>query len=147
MANSALTGIVAGAASQAEQEAGSSTTVYVSPGRQQFHPSAAKAWVNFNGTGTVAIRASYNVTSVTDNGAGDYTVNFTTAIKDANYSAVLSAGQGVVPTPSTSNVLYAHGPIATPTTSSFRLFTGVGAVGSGSGSFIDAAYVNVAIFR
>lgn len=47
----------------------------------------AKAWVNFNGTGTVAIRGSYNVSSITDNGTGDYTVNFTTAMPDANYSA------------------------------------------------------------
>jgi hypothetical protein len=47
----------------------------------------AKAWVNFNGTGTVAIRAQYNVSSITDNGTGDYTVNFTTAISDANYVA------------------------------------------------------------
>ena len=46
----------------------------------------AKAWVNFNGTGTVAIRASFNVSSITDNGTGDYTVNFTTALADANYS-------------------------------------------------------------
>ena len=46
----------------------------------------ARAWVNFNGTGTVAIRASGNVTSITDNGTGDYTVNFTTAMPDANYS-------------------------------------------------------------
>jgi hypothetical protein len=46
-----------------------------------------KAWVNFNGTGTVAIRASYNVSSITDNGTGDYTVNFTTAMADANYAA------------------------------------------------------------
>jgi hypothetical protein len=46
----------------------------------------AKAWVNFNGTGTVAIRASYNVSSITDNGTGDYTVNFTTAMADANYA-------------------------------------------------------------
>jgi hypothetical protein len=45
-----------------------------------------KAWVNFNGTGTVAIRASYNVSSITDNGTGDYTVNFTTAMADTNYS-------------------------------------------------------------
>ncbi len=45
-----------------------------------------RAWVNFNGTGTVAIRASGNVTSITDNGTGDYTVNFTTAMPDANYS-------------------------------------------------------------
>lgn len=45
-----------------------------------------RAWVNFNGTGTVAIRASFNVSSITDNGTGDYTVNFTTAMTDANYS-------------------------------------------------------------
>jgi hypothetical protein len=49
------------------------------------------AWVNFNGTGTVAIRASYNVSSITDNGTGDYTVNFTNALADANYSALGSA--------------------------------------------------------
>ena len=47
---------------------------------------AAKAWVNFNGTGTVAIRQSGNVSSITDNGTGDYTLNFTTAMTDANYS-------------------------------------------------------------
>ena len=51
-----------------------------------------KAWVNFNGTGTVAIRASYNVSSITDNGVGDYTVNFTTALADANYSTVITTG-------------------------------------------------------
>jgi hypothetical protein len=47
-----------------------------------------RAWVNFNGTGTVAIRASGNVSSITDNGTGDYTVNFTTAMSDANYCPV-----------------------------------------------------------
>ena len=46
----------------------------------------AKAWVNFNGTGTVAIRESFNVSSITDNGTGDYTVNFTTAMPNANYT-------------------------------------------------------------
>ena len=50
-----------------------------------------KAWVNFNGTGTVAIRASGNVSSITDNGTGLYTVNFTTAMPDINYSAVASS--------------------------------------------------------
>ena len=54
---------------------------------------SAKAWVNFNGTGTVAIRASYNVSSITDNGTGDYTVNFTNAFADANY-AVTGANIG-----------------------------------------------------
>ena len=48
--------------------------------------NAVKAWVNFNGTGTVAIRAAYNVASITDNGTGDYTANFTTALPDANYA-------------------------------------------------------------
>jgi hypothetical protein len=46
---------------------------------------ACRAWCNFNGTGTVAIRASGNVTGITDNGTGDYTVNFTTAMPDADY--------------------------------------------------------------
>ncbi len=52
-----------------------------------------RAWVNFNGTGTVAIRASGNVTSITDNGTGNYTVNFTTAMPDVNY-AVATSGEG-----------------------------------------------------
>jgi uncharacterized protein (AIM24 family) len=50
-----------------------------------------RAWVNFNGTGTVAIRASGNVSSLTDLGTGSYQVNFTTAMPDANYSVATSA--------------------------------------------------------
>ena len=48
----------------------------------------AKAWVNFNGTGTVAIRGSYNISSITDNGTGYYSINFSTNMTDVNYSAV-----------------------------------------------------------
>jgi hypothetical protein len=55
---------------------------------------ACRAWVNFNGTGTVAIRASGNVSSITDLGIGTYRVNFTTAMQDANYSAQVSCGLG-----------------------------------------------------
>lgn len=51
---------------------------------------AAKAWVNFNGTSTVAIRESGNVTSITDNGTGDYTTNFTTAMPDADFGYTCS---------------------------------------------------------
>lgn len=50
---------------------------------------ACRAWVNFSGSGTVAIRASGNVTSITDSGVGTYTVNLTTAIQDINYAAIL----------------------------------------------------------
>jgi hypothetical protein len=55
-----------------------------------------RAWVNFNGTGTVAIRASGNVSSITDNGTGDYTVNFATALADANYAANSTAQNDVL---------------------------------------------------
>ena len=56
----------------------------------------AKAWVNFNGTGTVAIRRAFNVSSITDRGTGQYTLNFTNALVDANYSVSgTSTGNGV----------------------------------------------------
>jgi len=67
-----------------------------------------RAWVNFNGTGTVAIRASGNVTSITDNGTGDYTVNFTTAMTDANYA--------VTGTQSSDNETSANNPVQGPAT-------------------------------
>lgn len=82
-------------ATQAQQEAETSTTTFVSPARQRDNPSSPKAWVVFRGTGTVASLSSYNVSSITDNGTGDYTVNFTTAFSSANY-AVLSFGDVVL---------------------------------------------------
>ena len=56
---------------------------------------SAKAWVNFNGTGTVAIRASYNVSSITDNGTGNYAVNFTNAMPNANYAVNVTSDSAV----------------------------------------------------
>lgn len=92
---------------------------------------ACRAWVNFNGTGTVAIRASGNVSSVTDNGTGDYTINFTTPMPHANYAAVgtcsdqsLRASSGV-----------------SPTTSSVRISTR-----DASGTAKDSEYISVVIF-
>lgn len=55
---------------------------------------AARAWVNFNGTGTPAIRAGANVSSITPNGTGDYTINFTEAMPDANYAIVCTCDTG-----------------------------------------------------
>tara|TARA_X000001382_G_scaffold20199_3_gene12283 strand:+ start:2094 stop:2501 length:408 start_codon:yes stop_codon:yes gene_type:complete len=51
-----------------------------------------KAWVNFNGTGTVAIRDSFNVASITDNGTGDYTMNLTNVMANANYAVTGTVG-------------------------------------------------------
>lgn len=70
-----LTGDVAAARITGALNASGSAPIY-----------ACRAWVNFNGTSTVSIRASGNVTSITDNGTGDYTVNFTSAMPDANYA-------------------------------------------------------------
>ena len=98
-----------------------------------------KAWVNFNGTGTVAIRASYNVSSITDNGTGDYTVNFTTALADANYATVISA-QATLAT--TFGVCLGIGYNTTPTTSAVNVTTH-----ADNGVKYDLPIVNVAIFR
>jgi hypothetical protein len=95
---------------------------------------ACRAWVNFNGTGTVAIRASGNVSSITDNGTGNYTVNFTTAMEDANYSAVCTAGG-----------LTGGGSDAFPLIDSYA--TSSVRVSIVRVSFFDASFVSVAIFR
>lgn len=100
---------------------------------------ACKAWVNFNGTGTVAVRAAYNVSSITDNGVGDYTVNFTTAMVDANYSAVGSVNNS---TGSTSASAARSLSAITYTMSSVRLVNQIG-----SGVTADQDLHNVAIFR
>jgi hypothetical protein len=76
-------------ATQADQETGTSTTTYVSPGRQQYHNSAAKAWVMASQTGSN--NASYNISSITNNATGDNTYNFTTAFSSSSY-AVAGAG-------------------------------------------------------
>lgn len=118
----------------------------VVPGGSTLYPSfTARAWVNFNGTGTVAIRASGNVTSITDNNVGDYTVNLTTAMPDANYAITMSATMlsGSSATQNFySNSVMSGGARSAPTISSFR----VGSAQSGSGG-TDTEYMQVAIFR
>ncbi len=98
---------------------------------------AARAWVNFNGTGTVAIRASGNVSSITDNGVGDYTVNFTTAMSDADYAA--ACGQFG----STANVIINGENSVAPTTAGIR----IGARATATSALIDMSIITVAIFR
>lgn len=103
-----------------------------------------RAWVNFNGTSTVAIRASFNVTSITDNGTGDYTVNFTTAMPDANYSVNANNSPNFAGAFSCGVALFSNGtPTETaPTTSASRMF-----FGNTSGAAYDPKYVCVAVFR
>ena len=101
-----------------------------------------RAWVNFNGTGTVAIRASGNVSSITDNGTGNYTVNFTTAMPNANYAANISC--------TISNVAYPR--TIGPTTASVVLAGSIQVITGypitlGSAVLEDQEAVFISIFR
>jgi hypothetical protein len=106
-----------------------------------------KAWVNFNGTFSTSpfttanggIRAAGNVSSVTDNGTGNYTVNFTTAMPDANY---VITGMGQESNSSRNRAV--RGPMdGLTTTTSFRITT----VNAGNGDLLDFLYVHVAVIR
>ena len=101
-----------------------------------------RAWVNFNGTGTVAIRASFNVSSITDNGTGDYTVNFTNAMPDANYS--VSACVGDASTASSIIMLGTNSAGATPNfqTNSVDIFAQ-----NNAQIFQDKSFMCLSVFR
>ena len=94
-----------------------------------------RAWVNFNGTGTVAIRADFNVTDITDNGTGNYTVNFTNALPDTDYCVTTSGSNN---TSAAERVVspYAY------TTSSVSISTN-----DNASALQDSEFVHVAIFR
>ena len=120
------------AATQSDQETGTSTSVAITPGVQKYHPSAAKAWVLFNGS-TNTILASYNVSSVTKNATGDYTVNYTTSFSSSNYAVVSTAID-------TSIVMYSNSsPYAA---SSTRIYTVVRAGTSNQ----DASLISLVAF-
>jgi len=99
---------------------------------------AARAWVNFNGTTSPGtIRASGNVSSVTRNNTGDFTINFTTAMPDANYSVV-----GTVDWIDNNSAQFFIRSNVAPTISSIRVATV-----RGLSTAYNASLANVAIFR
>jgi hypothetical protein len=106
-----------------------------------------RAWVNFNGTGTVAINASGNVSSITDNGTGDYTVNFTTAMVDANYCAqLLGVGRETSSGTTQASGLHSTDNINATTYTTSAVRVAMNKLGSLTG-FNDCNPVLVAIFR
>jgi hypothetical protein len=115
-------------------EAADATEAANAPGSAPRY--ACRAWVNFNGTGTVAIRASGNVSSITDNGVGNYTVNFTTAMMDANYTAVVGAANAGVG-------LIANVNSANRNAGNCQIFP----ITDNAGAAVDAAVVELAVFR
>lgn len=137
-ATASATGVVE-LATAAEVATGTDAARVPSVATMASHQGMAKAWVAFNGTGTPAILASYNVSSITDNGTGDYTINFASAMADANYSVSLSsrilvgAGGGGM-----CRILAA----TAPTASALRIDTL-----NYSGTVADPVLVTAAIFR
>jgi hypothetical protein len=99
---------------------------------------ACRAWANFDGTNTLAIRASGNVSSITDNGVGNYTVNFTTSMPDANYAGVTTTG-GDTSAASSGTVGWCY----SYTTSSLH----IGVTDNNNDTSYDNSNINVAIFR
>jgi hypothetical protein len=97
-----------------------------------------KAWVNFNGTGTVAIRDEGNVSSITDNGLGDYTVNFTVDMTDENYSVIGTVRRG-----DATDVCNQISHLTAPSKSSVR----VSSKASTANVPLDVITYSVAIFR
>jgi hypothetical protein len=115
-------------------------TVGAPSGVTMYPEFQCRAWVNFNGTGTVAIRSSGNVTSITDNGTGNYTINFTTAMPDTNYAVTPNNhAQG--------DHIFVGGVFAYSTGSVQMYFGTTGAVGTAANTRVDAANYGVAIFR
>lgn len=108
----------------------------------------AKAWVNFNGTGTVAISASYNVSSITDNGTGDYTVNFTTAISDANYTVFAGCLMGTNTTINEAFGVKGNAPSSSITAPALKSTTAVQVMKQGAtGGELDDPDLSVIVFR
>jgi hypothetical protein len=104
-----------------------------------------RAWVNFNGTGTVSIRASGNVSSITDNGTGDYTVNFSNAMPDAFYVLAGTATVDNTAPAATQTTAVLSGNIRA--TTSMRIYTQFPQDGVNPAVSADALFVNIAIFR
>ena len=118
-----------------------SSTKVVSPGIAG--PGLCKAWVNFDGTGSVLIRAAYNVSSITDDGTGKYRVNFTNAMPDIDYAANISVSS--MPAVSDSNFGIFNdnsGARGDPTTGAIRVSTF-----NAQFNYLDITYIYVSIFR
>lgn len=104
-----------------------------------------RAWVNFNGAGVVAIRSSGNVSSITDNGVGDYTINYSTALPDANYCMSGICGMSDNIDPSIRDDGYMMIPYKVPDASSANIRTGW--INAGNQIAADLTYVFVMVVK
>jgi len=118
------------------------SNVALSPGNTAGR--LARAWVNFNGSGTVAIRAAYNVRSITDDGVGSYTVNFSTAFVDTNYCFLCTGQDTASGVSSNTPSVGARDDAQTPVQTGLLK---IGSVIANGSSALDCPNVCVAVFR
>jgi hypothetical protein len=131
-------------------EGGTATGQFDSSGNFKFNSGygsvatayGCRAWVNFNGTGTVAIRASGNVSSITDNGAGKYVVNFSTAMPDVNYAANASCAKDNDADDGAMRIAIGSNTTNIPSTSVCPI-----TITRGDGTAVDSARVFLSIIR
>ena len=128
--SNAVTSVTAGTGISVSASTGGVTITNTAP---SVTAGEAKAWINYKGTATVSIRASYNISSVTVNGTGNYTLNFTNAFADTNYCPVSSGSNGTDGLPPFPITL---------TTTSYNFNTK-----AFGGGYQDAVNINIAIFR
>lgn len=124
---------------QSEQETGTDTTRAVTPGRQRFHPSAAKAWCTFDGSAAGPTNdAAFNCDSPTDNGTGDWTINWTTDFSSTAYCAVGTTGRGTAGS--------GGGPLNGSSTSNRAAGTWRAHATNAGGTLVDREYIQVVAF-
>ena len=113
---------------------------------EEIEQGRAKAWINFDGSGTVSIRDSFNVSTLTDNGTGDYTFNFTSAMSNNDYAVVTN--QRLDTSGGAPYILHTGNEHDDNTTTSARIVCGNGNQNAAntSGSFGDVSSIHVAIF-
>ena len=110
---------------------------------EEIAQGRAKAWVNFNGTGTAAINDDFNISTITDNGTGDFTISFTSALSNANYAVVACNGRQTSGNSTNSFTILVAEENTAKTTGLFRI------VSLGTNTYfnvVDPNSANIAVF-
>ena len=110
---------------------------------EQIEQGRAKAWLNFNGTGTAAINDDFNISSITDNGTGDFTINFSNALSNANYAVVACNGRKIHGSSTNAFIIIVAEENTAKTTGLFRI------ISLGTNQYlnvVDPNSANIAVF-
>ena len=134
-----LTGVTTAGSMLVVGEGGTNTT--------NLQQGLAKAWVNLNGTGTAALRDSYNVSGITDNGTGDYTTTWATAMSNGNYSVahMINRSNDLARGGQWCTYAVTQGAGNEPTTAALRINTGASAKSSSDGLIEDQQYITLTV--